>query len=1044
MPVRVFRRPGRRVRVLAALLVTLSMLLQVGFQPAAKAATTSTTLDFAIPRGYDRAELEAVVAEYNGRNDLLSDTIKEEFDGHRGDFPQIQADDWVDFDGEFTVTSTGLSVTVESDEVRTNITWTKILIGVAAFSIGMVLRVTCLLTLNSMGLLAVSKPVCGFIWGFIGTVLYNLISDYVDGVPLDWPHIQDAVAIGVVGGIFTAAWELGIGNYFNTRTWGELGTDVVDLLNQAANKIQGWWGALAGKMRQFGGWLNGKFSSLADAIRNYARDKGLIRGTTDLRVLPLGDSITYGEGGSDLDGVGYRGPLWSELDDDTSNLDFVGSLDSGEGRIPDTDHEGHRGWRIAQIAAVATDCAIGRYAPNVVILNAGTNDLDKNEDIAGAPGRLQDTVERITDMSPLTTVIVSGLVGSLDSTVNDRMTVYNRFLQTIVGTLRLQGRRVQFVDPSSIGLTRSDFFDRLHPNDSGYRKMANAYHNAIKTAMRAGEITRTPPGNGNVCAPDSASPTAGNPANAVMTGWDRFEGWGGMIAAGVPGGTREGLRFADLDGDGRDDYLMADSQGRVSAWANALPSPRWAEMGEVAAGVPGGTREGLRFADLDGDGRDDYLMIDSQGGVRAWGNVLPSKRWTEWGEVAAGVPGATREEVRFADIDGDGTDDYLLVSPQGQVRAWLNNLPSKTWTEWGVVAPGFGVSRDEVRFADIDGDGRDDYLAVNAQGRVRAWLNTIGQSGGQSWFSLGEIASGVGMSRADVEFADVDGDGSADYLAANGSAQVWAWLGARFAGAGRWSPQGTIAAGVPGATLADLRFADLNGDRRTDYLLVDPQGRVQAWINDLPSPRWIEWGQVAAGVAGGTREEVRFADLNCDGRDDYLLVDPQGRVRGWLNVLPGKTWTDWGQVAAGVSGGTRDNLRFADVDGDGCDDYLMVGPQGQVHAWSNRLPSKTWADLGEIAAGIGLHNSTITFADIDGDGRDDYLSVSDRGRIWGWRNTGGSTWPLQGEITTGLRAPSRDQVFLGDVNGDRRLDYLLSTSTGAVTAWLGSGQVRKT
>jgi hypothetical protein len=32
---------------------------------------------------------------------------------------------------------------------------------------------------------------------------------------------------------------------------------------------------------------------------------------TPLRVLPLGDSITWGEGGST--GDGYRGPLWDRL-----------------------------------------------------------------------------------------------------------------------------------------------------------------------------------------------------------------------------------------------------------------------------------------------------------------------------------------------------------------------------------------------------------------------------------------------------------------------------------------------------------------------------------------------------------------------------------------------------------------------------------------------------------------------------------------------------------------------------------------------------------
>ncbi len=87
----------------------------------------------------------------------------------------------------------------------------------------------------------------------------------------------------------------------------------------------------------------------------------------------------------------------------------------------------------------------------------------------------------------------------------------------------------------------------------------------------------------------------------------------------------------------------------------------------------------------------------------------------------------------------------------------------------------------------------------------------------------------------------------------------------------------------------------------------------------------------------------------------------------------------------------------------------------------------------------------ITFADIDGDHRDDYLAVNDHGRIWAWRNNcggGGLSWVVQGEIATGVGA-ARNQVFLTDLNGDRRDDYLVSSTTGMVAAWSNNGQVRK-
>ncbi|MFB4271593.1 hypothetical protein [Nonomuraea sp. GTA35] len=71
---------------MTSLPVTLCLLLQVGFQPAASAATT-VTLNFAMPEGFDRAELTAWANAFNNRNDLLSETIQEEIAAHPADLP---------------------------------------------------------------------------------------------------------------------------------------------------------------------------------------------------------------------------------------------------------------------------------------------------------------------------------------------------------------------------------------------------------------------------------------------------------------------------------------------------------------------------------------------------------------------------------------------------------------------------------------------------------------------------------------------------------------------------------------------------------------------------------------------------------------------------------------------------------------------------------------------------------------------------------------------------------------------------------------------
>ena len=94
------------------------------------------------------------------------------------------------------------------------------------------------------------------------------------------------------------------------------------------------------------------------------------------RILPLGDSITSGEGAPG----GYRGHLFTNLTSLGYNVDFLGNENNNPASSSvanfDTSHEGHSGWRIDEI-----DRNIERWldliglAPDVILVHIGTNDF---------------------------------------------------------------------------------------------------------------------------------------------------------------------------------------------------------------------------------------------------------------------------------------------------------------------------------------------------------------------------------------------------------------------------------------------------------------------------------------------------------------------------------------------------------------------------------------------------------------------------------------------------------------------------------------------
>lgn len=164
---------------------------------------------------------------------------------------------------------------------------------------------------------------------------------------------------------------------------------------------------------------------------------------------------------------------------------------------------------------------------------------------------------------------------------------------------------------------------------------------------------------------------------------------------------------------------------------------KWTSIGIIASGV--GIGAGVFFADMDGDGKDDYVWLDANGTAYLWLNGGTGKDgkwiWTSKGKIATGV-GAVREDIRLADINGDGKADYLWVNQTtGETKMWRNGGMGSDgnwiWTPQGEIATGVGAVGSLVRFADLGGTGRADYLTIvpNSLG-VMQWLNGCGTGSG--------------------------------------------------------------------------------------------------------------------------------------------------------------------------------------------------------------------------------------------------------------------------------------------------------------------------
>ncbi|MCJ1439756.1 MAG: hypothetical protein MMC23_000237 [Stictis urceolatum] len=211
------------------------------------------------------------------------------------------------------------------------------------------------------------------------------------------------------------------------------------------------------------------------------QDSSSILAGTSMRILPLGASITAGEGSSDSNG--YRKDLLDMLVP-PATIDYIGSLRNGT--MAGNQHEGHSGFTIAEVGGQAPKSTPQR--PNVILLQAGLNDVVHNDNLTVAPARLGTLVDQLFKACPDATVIVGNLIPNTDPTRLTRIKHFNAALPAEIHSRASSGAHVMLVDFFS-ALTTADLgADGAHPNDSGYMKMARVWYDAITEAVASGFI----------------------------------------------------------------------------------------------------------------------------------------------------------------------------------------------------------------------------------------------------------------------------------------------------------------------------------------------------------------------------------------------------------------------------------------------------------------------------------------------------------------------------------------------------------------------------
>jgi hypothetical protein len=475
---------------------------------------------------------------------------------------------------------------------------------------------------------------------------------------------------------------------------------------------------------------------------------------------------------------------------------------------------------------------------------------------------------------------------------------------------------------------------------------------------------------------------------------------------------------ADFNGDGKVDVAvgMVDTETSNAAAAFAmLPGDGQGHLGAPVMPPQGGQGMWLATADLNGDGKPDLVVVDSDpndpppypGAVVYLNNG--NGTFTRGQLFDRGNPTYVPFSAALADLNGDGCVDAAVPDTEAVVKIYLGNCDGTFQQALAGYETGdFGYA---IQIADLDRDGHLDIVTSGIQfdiedgvgiGEVAGNLVSVMFGDGTGHFVPGRVYRGE-PSMYGMAVGDVNGDGFPDVVTANqvsNTASVFVNDGH----GGFGDPQGEMIGypipGVLNAPTSPLLFADLDGDGTQDVMLLEYP--IQG-VNPMEITTLLNDG------TGKFSPPIRTAGWEAENRpwSDFILADFRNTGHPDLVVI--------GQVT---------------------DPFIVFVPNVGSGKFGTSVLTTMIGAAGLMAVG-----------DFNGDGKLDFAAVSTIGnnedsmdQINIFLGNGDGTFRAGQSATFGMvndiyNAPI--SVFAGDFNRDGKLDVLVLTD--GLYEFLGNG-----
>lgn len=493
------------------------------------------------------------------------------------------------------------------------------------------------------------------------------------------------------------------------------------------------------------------------------------------------------------------------------------------------------------------------------------------------------------------------------------------------------------------------------------------------------------------------------------------------------------MAVRDFNGDGMSDLVFVfpnsanNNAGIVFGSAGTFAQPVLFNAGQFPAFVVGG--------DFDNDTKMDLAITDS-----GFVSIMPGN--------GAGQFGAARRfnsrigVTVVGDFNGDGRLDLAGVNTSLNVVGVLFNSSSGTFSPSHEFFA--GGTPLYLAVADFNGDGKFDLAAANSESEdVSVLLNDGAEGFAAAQSNLLGSGTATTMGAGSPSFVisdDLNADGRLDLVVSDYLlARVAVLLGNT---SGSFDP--AIYYRIEHEAIPSIGYRGATGGFVTGVATVDydRDGKLDLITSNSASDNFSVIYGDGTGVfglpynfeGGLSPSSMRKADLNGDGIPD-LAIAGRGSDGVGLGIMLGRPQGGFLPVATRYGVGQSPTVEVADVTNDGKLDLISTASN------FDQISILAGDGAGGIAAtstiSTGVHPRSVTPADLNGDGRQDLVLVSeDPGKIHIYLNS--ETGMVLVKSYPAFILPSIATV--SDFDGDGKMDIALAFATPKVVKiYVGDG-----